>query len=165
MNKYNNGKIYKIVDNTNGNVYIGKTKQSLKERLRKHKYFKDCSSREILKNEDYKIELIEETDDESIERYWIENSECINQRIPGRTMKEYQKDNRKKILQYQSEYRENNKDKTKAKAKPKENNFSFRFMGESRIDNDEETRAFAEGNASFSAPKPSSIESETESES
>ena len=122
-------KIYRIVDNTNGNVYIGKTKKKyLCQRLAQHKYRKSCMSREILKNGDYKIELIEETDDETRERYYIENTDCINRIIPGRTQKEWYQDNKESISkhkkQYYSnnkdlyinrvkEYRENNKDKTK----------------------------------------------------
>ena len=51
-------KIYRIVDNTNGNIYIGITKQSLKARKNQHKSHKKCMSREIIKNGDYKIELI-----------------------------------------------------------------------------------------------------------
>ena len=106
-------KIYRIVDNTNGNIYIGKTTRTLKARLWKHNYDKDCVSRDIIKNGDYKIELIEETDDDTRERYWILNTNCINKQIPGRTRKEYFEDNREEILQYQSEYRENNKKKAK----------------------------------------------------
>ena len=106
-------KIYKIIDNTNGNIYIGKTTQSLKRRLSHHKSHKNCSSREIIKNRDYRIELIEETDDESRERYWIENSNCINEQIPGRTDKEYYRDNKDKIQEYQRKKYEKNKEKKK----------------------------------------------------
>ena len=102
-------KIYRIVDNTNGNVYIGKTKQTLKERLRKHKSQKDCVSRDIINNGDYRMELIEETDDDTRERYLVLNTNCINKQIPGRTRKEYYENNRGEISQYQSEYRENKK--------------------------------------------------------
>ena len=104
-------KIYKIIDNTNGNVYIGKTIQRLKERLRKHKCDKGCSSREIIKNGDYRIELIEETDDDSRERYWILNTDCINVTIPGRSKKEYYEDNIDKFKEYKKEHYENNKEK------------------------------------------------------
>ena len=78
-------KIYRIVDNTNGNIYIGKTKQTLKARLKQHesKRSKSVSSRDIIKNGDYRIELIEETDDINRERHWILNTECINKNIPG----------------------------------------------------------------------------------
>tara|TARA_R110000796_G_scaffold114724_1_gene226434 strand:- start:670 stop:1065 length:396 start_codon:yes stop_codon:yes gene_type:complete len=98
-------KIYRIVDNTNGNVYIGQTIQTLKVRLLRHKNdYKTgghtCSSRDIIKNGDYRIELIEETDDKSRERYWIENTDCVNERIPGRTKKEYYQDNKEKKKEY-----------------------------------------------------------------
>lgn len=53
-------------------------------------------SREIIKNGDYKIELIEETEDDSRERYHILNTDCINKQIPGRTQREYYIDNRNK---------------------------------------------------------------------
>jgi len=121
-------KIYRIVDNTNGNIYIGKTTQTLKQRLSKHKYKKSCMSRDIIKNGDYRIELIEETDDINRERYWILNTECINKQIPGGTRKEYYENNKDiaisnsrnryinnkdVILQKQKEYYESNIDKVK----------------------------------------------------
>ena len=68
-NKYVNGKIYKIVDNTNGNIYVGSTIQELKERLRKHNlsyklYLQGnttyTSSFKILENNDYHTELLED---------------------------------------------------------------------------------------------------------
>ena len=112
-------KIYKIVDNTNGNIYIGRTIQPLKRRLSYHKCHSSCSSREIIKNGDYKIMLIEETDDKTRERYWIENTECVNKEIPGRTAKEYQREynekNKQKIKEwtanYGKKYREENREK------------------------------------------------------
>ena len=118
-------KIYKIVDNTNENIYVGKTIQTLKRRLAQHKSHKNCSSRKILANEDYKIELIEETDDKTRERYWIENSNCINEQIPGRTdeerrkrkketRKEYDKKNKDKKKQCDKRYRDKNKEYRKS---------------------------------------------------
>ena len=117
-------KIYKLIDNTNGNIYIGQTKQKLYQRLNNHKQdFKRGStsiSREIIKNNNYKIELIEETNDLNRERYFIENTECINKVVPGRTKKEYydetkHKLNKEKLKQYQKEYRSNtNCDKIKS---------------------------------------------------
>tara|TARA_R100001594_G_scaffold3518_7_gene13131 strand:+ start:881 stop:1279 length:399 start_codon:yes stop_codon:yes gene_type:complete len=96
-------KIYKIIDNTNGNIYIGQTQKSLYTRLHNHtssylQYLNNkregiCSSFKIIKNGDYKIELIEKTNDKNRERYWIENTECINKNIPLQTKtekKEYQ---------------------------------------------------------------------------
>ena len=92
-------KIYKIIDNTNGNVYIGKTIQELDKRLKHHKYTKQCMSRDIIKNGDYRIELIEETEDDTRERYWILNTECINVIIPGRTHKEWRDLNKDTVME------------------------------------------------------------------
>ena len=69
-NSYKNGKIYKIIDNTNGNFYVGSTNYvKLCSRLGKHRgYLKDYmngssqkyyASMEILINENYKILLLE----------------------------------------------------------------------------------------------------------
>ena len=83
-------KIYIITDNTNGNCYIGQTIQKLKQRIWKHisdfKAGNNCSSKLILKNNDWKYELIEETDDRTREKYWIQNSpNSINtRRFEGR---------------------------------------------------------------------------------
>ena len=139
MNRYNNGKIYKIVDNTNENIYIGSTcEPTLARRLAGHRgvfysYLKggnvsNVSSFKILENNDYSIVLLEEfpceTKDQllSRERYYIENNDCVNKNIPSRTLKEYYQDNRDKIkeyyeqnkdkiIDYQKEYYEQNKDK------------------------------------------------------
>ncbi len=107
-------KIYKIVDNTNGDVYIGITKLKLYQRLNNHKQdFKRGStsiSRDIIKNGDYRIELIEETDDKTRERYWIENTNCINITIPGRTRKEHYEDNKKRLTERNRNYQQENKE-------------------------------------------------------
>ena len=140
-NKLDNAKIYKIVDNTNDNKYIGSTCKTLKTRLSEHKYsYKrflnglggNTKSFDVLKNNDYKIELIEncniKTKQELLarERFYIKNNECLNKNIPGRTDKEiqqYQKDykkaNKDKIDDYQKEYKIVNKDEINIKKKEK----------------------------------------------
>ena len=144
-------KIYRIVDNTNGNIYIGKTKGQLNQRLWEHKgdfnRGKYCSSQEILKNGDYDIKLIEETEDESRERYHILNTECINKQIPGRTKKEYYEDHIEETKKYKKEWYKNNKDKNKEKQYYKDNsekikknslkrmNYRKSFGGDERRDN------------------------------
>jgi len=113
MNRYFRGKIYKIIDNTNSNVYYGSTTETLEVRLRLHKNL-NCSSRDIIANGDYDIILIEnypcnsKKELETRERYFIENNQCVNKVIPGRTPKEYYQDNREKKLQYVKEYNINN---------------------------------------------------------
>jgi len=91
-NKYQDGKIYKIIDNTNGNVYYGSTMKTLNKRLSDHKY--DYKRREkenntrtsskIICNGDFTMELVEDYPCESRkeleerEAYYINNYECIN---------------------------------------------------------------------------------------
>ncbi len=110
-------KIYKIVDNTNDNVYIGITTQNLHTRLSHHKHNLKCMSREIIKNGDYNILLIEETDDKTRERYYIENIDCINKYIPGQTKQEYYVKNKNKINEYNNIWYKNNKEKKQIKNK------------------------------------------------
>tara|TARA_R100001591_G_scaffold4449_2_gene10193 strand:+ start:169 stop:606 length:438 start_codon:yes stop_codon:yes gene_type:complete len=79
-------KIYKIIDHTNNNIYIGSTKSKLKVRLYGHKW--DAKNRKqptqscsIINNNNYSIELIEEcnkNDRYEREQYWIDNTDCIN---------------------------------------------------------------------------------------
>ena len=124
MVNYQLGKIYKIVDNTNDNVYIGSTcEPTLARRLAKHLgNYKEhqtnglhyVSSFKIFENENYDIVLIElcscNSKDElySRERYWIQHfgDSCINmQRNPGRQFIPGA------IDEYHKNYREINKEK------------------------------------------------------
>ena len=104
--KLDKAKIYKLIDNSSDKVYIGSTCGSLEERLSKHKcgykrflkgLYNNTRSFDIIKNNDYKIELIEncqiKTKQELLERerYYIETNDCLNKNIPGRTEKEYKK--------------------------------------------------------------------------
>ena len=115
-------KIYKIIDNTNGNVYVGKTTQKyLSNRISTHrKDYKNAvdgkryhlTSSQIIKNGDYRIELIEETDDETREKYWILNTDCcINKNMPGRTAKEWRKDNKESLKIKKAAHYLRNRDK------------------------------------------------------
>ena len=91
MPDYKNGKIYKVVDNTNGNIYYGSTTQKyLSMRLSGHKneikHQPTNSINQILINGDYTILLVElfpcNSKDElcSREQHFIETFECINKR-------------------------------------------------------------------------------------
>lgn len=107
-------KIYKIVSPKTDKVYAGSTWRILKHRLSRHetsyKYWlkkgkKYCSSSKILELDNYKIKLIEnypcKTKNELRlrEGYHIKNHNCVNQVIPGRTDKEYQRDNKEELAQ------------------------------------------------------------------
>ena len=108
MVNYANGKIYKIVCNVTGLVYIGSTCQRLCERLRGHvsnykrylaKKYQKVTSFDVLQNKDFYIELIEShvcnTKDElhKEEAMYIRNTDCVNRNIPGRTNIQYNNDN------------------------------------------------------------------------
>jgi hypothetical protein len=152
MNKYKNGKIYKLIDNTNGNIYIGSTIQTLKRRLQKHVADYNgvlngwkktaCASYNIIKNDNYKIELIvnypcnNNTELCIKEQEYIDMYKCINitkayidkkkyseewrknnKQLIKHFNKEYQKNNRDKLIIKSKEYYENNKDICLLKAK------------------------------------------------
>ena len=128
---YSNGKIYKIVCNITGDIYIGSTVSALKLRLAQHK-LDNLASTQILERGDYEIILIEDYPCETKndlrwrERYYIENLDCINKRRPIITddeRKEQQKEQSKKQhvnrpIEYKKEkqiydksYREKNAEK------------------------------------------------------
>ena len=125
MPDYKKGKIYKIVCNITGKVYIGSTTQSLACRIAGHrisfKRFKEGSgnnmmSFQIIEQGDYDIMLIEkiacESKDElhKRERYFIETLECTNKNIPTRTKKDFYHVNRDIILEQKKHYNQVNKE-------------------------------------------------------
>ena len=107
MNKYEKGKIYKIVSNYTNEVYIGSTIQSLSQRMAGHRQdFKraSCSSALILEYGDARPYLIKyfpcnsREELEAEERQYIVNTDCVNKQIPGgRTPKEYYLANKDKF--------------------------------------------------------------------
>jgi hypothetical protein len=123
--RYVNGKIYKIVCNETGEIYYGSTIQKLNERMNKHKSQKNCESKQIINRNNYYCELIEnyscnnKKELETREKWYILNNDCINQKIPTRTMKEYRQDNKEKIKEYSKQYCEDNKEKLIEKRKEK----------------------------------------------
>ena len=123
INFYEKARIYKIVDNTNQNIYIGSTCKTLAQRLGQHradyKRFlnegnNNVTSFEIIKNGNYNIYLIEEFSCENIEqlrareRFFIESMECVNRYIPGRTKHEYYENNKELMKEKQKKYHDNN---------------------------------------------------------
>jgi len=125
---YKNGKIYSIRSHQTDDIYYGSTTQTLTKRLSKHKgnfklwkenKYNYVSSFEIIKYDDCYIELVENfpcnNKDELHKREGeiIRANPCVNKNIPGRTIKEYKEDNKEKIIEYNKQYNENNKDKLK----------------------------------------------------
>ena len=136
MVNYNEGKIYKIESTLGNMVYYGSTtKKRLCDRMTKHRgdykrwlngkrgsttVFKLFDAYAI---ENCRIVLVEncpcESKDEltSKEAYYIRNFECINKNIPDRTIKEWRKDNKDKIVERTKKWYEDNKDKILERAK------------------------------------------------
>ena len=100
---YNNGKIYKIIDNKSNMIYIGSTCKNLQQRFNSHKRayrkFKDSNnvsyvtSFKILENNDCKIELIKlfscatkqelELEESKVIKEYIKNKlNIVNKNIP-----------------------------------------------------------------------------------
>ena len=79
----------------------------------------------IIDRGNYNINVIEEytcnskTELQTRERWWIENNECINKIIPGRTPKERYQANKVEILAQRKKYRENNTEIIKSKKSEK----------------------------------------------
>lgn len=135
MPDYSNGKIYKIVCNITGETYYGSTTQKISMRVGKHKQealyrVNPCVSKQIILRGNYDYSLVEECPCDNkeqlhkCERWFIENNECINKTIPGRTKadkaqasKNYYEANRDKEAARKKIYRENNKEEISSRNK------------------------------------------------
>jgi len=89
INKYKNGKIYKITSAHTGAVYVGSTIKSLSKRFSQHRQAKDTSCLLIMKHADARIDLIEAypSNDryalEAREAYWMKQlPNTVNKATP-----------------------------------------------------------------------------------
>ena len=135
MSKYENAKIYKIVDAGYNKCYIGSTCEDLSQRMARHRHNYSSYQRNKSKFltslqlfEEYgldncKIELIENFPCQSIEElrcregYYIKEFDCVNKIIAGRNDKEYRQDHRDHILKLKREDYERHKEDRSHKAK------------------------------------------------
>ena len=137
MEKYQEGKIYKIISNKLDLVYYGSTTKTLKQRLNDHRghykrYLKGkgqyYSSFELMKLDDAQIILVEDFPCENKkelhqrERFYIESNTCVNKNIPGRTEKEWREKNKEILLEKRREYIKQNSEKLKKEFKEWANN-------------------------------------------
>lgn len=134
------GIIYKIIDNTNSKCYYGATIQKMYNRKAGHKrdykrYLKGetfyTTACDIFDNNNFEFHIIETIENDNInelkkqltklERFYIENNECVNKVIPGRSKFEYRKlyyeKHREKLMNYAKNYYENNKNMINDKRK------------------------------------------------
>lgn len=130
-------KIYKIT-NSNGFIYIGSTTRDLNTRLIEHKsnykLWKEgkrnfITSFKVIEGNNCKIELLEEIEDKTQlltrERFYIENTNCINNKIPTRTQKERQKQINSNRYNYAKQWRIENKEKRSFQARQRYLNNKF----------------------------------------
>ena len=123
MPDYEKSKIYKIVCNITGLTYYGSTVQPISKRMYGHRFDykrnKGCKSEIVLEGCDYNYSLVEECPCENKEqllrreRFWIENNQCVNKTIPGRTPAQWYEENADKIKETKKQWYEANVDKIK----------------------------------------------------
>ena len=133
MNKYENGKIYKITNTVTDDIYVGSTIHPLDVRFDVHRR---ASRRDICKNiklyklmndigfDKFSIALIEdfpcETKTELCMRegYFIYTlNTSLNHTVPGRTRKEWKVANPNKGQAYNKKFYEKHKEKIQAQAR------------------------------------------------
>jgi len=113
MPNYKNGKIYKVFSPQSEEIYIGSTTIPLNQRFYVHKSSRSCRSKYLFENyDDVKIALIEEypcNNEKELtkkEGEHVKSNKCLNKNVPGRTAKEWYRD---------EAYYENNKEKLNKK--------------------------------------------------
>jgi hypothetical protein len=132
MKNFNLSKIYMITCLITHLKYIGATTLSdIQTRLLQHIYVYRtynngkraiyCSSFEIIKNNHFKIEILEEcpcnNQDEldAKERFYIQSIDCVNKNVPSRTLKEYYQDKKDDFKHYYQSVKNNDRFKLKHK--------------------------------------------------
>jgi hypothetical protein len=157
FNKFNSGKIYKIVSKSSEKYYIGSTCGTLKKRLSLHinnykRYLKTkkgyISAFDLLINNDCDIELIENINcsnkfellKKEGEQIKLNKDNIINQNVAGRTVRDYYIDFKPIILKRANDWNLTNKDNYKryqtnyrANKKTNEINFKNAFIELSNI--------------------------------
>ena len=122
MTDYSKGKVYKILNTIDDNMYVGSTVETLGQRMTKHRYSMKTKQHCVLYNHMHElgvthfyIELIENFPCNDVyelkarEGHYIRQFGTLNMLIAGRTDKAYYKDNKEHIDEYRKRYREANK--------------------------------------------------------
>ena len=135
MNKYHNGKVYKITDIGYHKCYIGSTCESLTQRMARHRwkytqYLKgktECTRSFLLFDEygveNCKIELIEdyrcENKSELLKRegQHIQSIDCINKQVAGRPREKWVEDNKEHLQDYKNKWYKEHMELCKERAK------------------------------------------------
>ncbi len=143
MPDYSKSKIYKLVNNVSDDTYFGSTSQPLYKRLHQHKKKNNgCTSKILFEQGVVSIVLVEEVCCENRdqlkarERHYIENFNCINKNIPGRTQKEYKNqykiDNKEQIKEYNKQYKIDNKEQIKEQIKEYKKEYNKQYYTDNK---------------------------------
>ena len=124
MVNYQNGKIYRLVNDVDDLIYVGSTIVALSRRKASHKsdaakhpeqrVYKHLNAIgwnnvHIILIEHYPCNSSEEL--LARERYYIDTLGAqLNKQLPGRTRGEYREQHRDKLIEYNREYREENRE-------------------------------------------------------
>lgn len=134
--KYQNSKIYKVVDVGYNKCYIGSTYEELSQRMARHRqqykeYLEGKNAHRITCFQLFeefgitncKIELLEyypcsdKFELRKREGHYIQSNQCVNKYIAGRTPKEWVCDNKVKVQEYKKHYNEQHKQAIKEHSK------------------------------------------------
>ena len=126
MPDYSKGKIYKILNNIDDEIYIGSTIKTLSQRMACHRgHVKSRQHLPLYKSmvelgvEHFYIELIENCPCNDVyelrarEGHFIREIGTLNKLIAGRTQKQYKEDNYDKIKQYMEDNKEHRNELSK----------------------------------------------------
>ena len=123
MPDYSKGKIYKILNTIDDEIYVGSTIETLGQRMAKHRHsmkakpqYKLYKHMHELDVENFYIELIENYPCNDVyelrarEGHYIREKSTLNKKIEGRTRKEWHDDNHEYLLAEKKKYRDTHKD-------------------------------------------------------
>ena len=121
--KYHEGKIYKILNSETDDVYVGATCQRLAKRMMNHRTKVKEGKETTLYNkmreigiEHFYIELIKNYPCENSEQLnkregeWMREIATLNEKVAGRTKKEYKQEYKDKIREQDKDYYETRKE-------------------------------------------------------
>ena len=123
MPDYSKGKIYKVLNTIDDEIYVGSTIETLGQRMAKHRrkmkttpHYKLYNHMHELGVSNFYIELIDNYPCNDVyelrarEGHFIREIGTLNKNIEGRTRKEWYDDNREYLLAEKKKYRDTNKD-------------------------------------------------------
>jgi len=122
MPDYSKGKIYKILNNVDNEIYVGSTTETLGQRMARHRqdmkhrpHYKLYKHMYELNVENFYIELIENFPCNDVyelrarEGHFIREIGTMNKNIAGRTYNKWREENKEHIKSHSKQYYEDNK--------------------------------------------------------